>query len=55
MDEDFASIEACYQGGEKIVTDTQIALGDFKSGNYFKGLKEAGVVWNELGSSMTTC
>jgi hypothetical protein len=31
-------VEACYQGGEKIVTDSQIALADFKSGNWFKGI-----------------
>jgi hypothetical protein len=48
-------IESCYQGGEKVVTDSEIAFNDFKSGNWFKGIKEAGTVWNEVGSSMTTC
>ena len=48
-------IEACYQGGELIVEDTETALADFKAGNYFHGIKDAGVVWNELGSALTTC
>ena len=48
-------IEACYQGGEKILTDSKVAIADFKAGQYFAGLTEAGTVWNEVGSSMTTC
>ena len=48
-------IEACYQGGSQLVTDAQMAIGDFTSGNWFKGIKDAGVVWNEVGSAMTTC
>ena len=37
-DNHLAEIEACYQGGEQIATDSQKAVADFKSGNYFKGL-----------------
>jgi len=54
-DNHLTEIEACYQGGEKILSDTKLALSDFKSGHFFKGIKEAGTVWNELGSSMHTC
>ena len=50
-----SEIEACYQGGDKVVTDTQLAIGDFKAGNYFKAIQDAGIVWNEVGSAMTTC
>ena len=54
-DNHLAEIEACYQGGDQIVIDSQTAFGDFKSGNFFTGIKDAGTVWNEVGSAMTTC
>lgn len=54
-DNHLTEIEACYQGGEQIVTDTKTALGDFTSGDFFKGIKDAGTAWNEVGSAMTTC
>ena len=54
-DNNLTEIEACYQGGQQIVTDSQKAVSDFKSGNYFTAIKDAGTVWNELHSSMTTC
>ena len=54
-DNNLSEIEACYQGGDKIVTDSQIALSDFRSGKYFQGIKDAGIVWNEVGAAMTTC
>ena len=54
-DNNLTEIEACFQGGEQIVTDAQTAISDFTSGNFFKGIKDAGTVWNEVGSSMTTC
>jgi len=54
-DNHLAEIEACYQGGDKVVTDSQVAIADFKAGNYFKGIKDAGSVWNEVSSAMTTC
>lgn len=54
-DNHLAEIEACYQGGEQIVTDSQTAIADFEAGDFFKGIKDAGTVWNELGSAMTTC
>ena len=37
-DNNLTEIEACYQGGEQIVTDSQTAIADFKAGNYFKGI-----------------
>ena len=54
-DNHLTEIEACYQGGEQIVTDSQTAISDFTSGNFFKGIKDAGTVWNEVGGAMTTC
>lgn len=54
-DNHLTEIEACYQGGEQIVTDSQTAIADFKQGNWFQGIKDAGTVWNEVGSAMTTC
>ena len=54
-DNHLAEIEACYQGGEQIVTDSELAIADFKAGSYVKGIKDAGTVWNEVGASMTTC
>jgi len=54
-DNNLTEIEACFQGGEQLVTDAQTAISDFTSGNFFKGIKDAGTVWNEVGSSMTTC
>ena len=54
-DNNLTEIEACYQGGDKIVKDSQVAIADFKAGNYFQGIKAAGTVWNEVGSAMTTC
>ena len=54
-DNDLTEIEACYQGGDQIVTDVKTAVADFNSGNMFAGLKEMGVAWNEVGSAMTTC
>jgi len=54
-DNHLTEIEACYQGGDQIVIDSQTAFGDFKSGNFFTGIKDAGTVWNEVGSAMTTC
>ena len=54
-DNHLTEIEACYQGGEQIATDSEAAVADFKSGNFFKGIKDAGTVWNEVGSAMTTC
>ena len=54
-DNHLSEIEACYQGGEKIVTDSEAAIADFKAGDWFKGIKDAGTVWNEVGSAMTTC
>lgn len=54
-DNDLTEIEACYQGGESIVTDTQTALADFEAGNFVKGLKDAGAVWTELHTAMATC
>ena len=54
-DNHLSEIEACYQGGEQIVTDSQTAIADFKSGNYFKGIQDAGKAWNEVSSAMTTC
>ena len=54
-DNHLAEIEACYQGGEQIVTDSQVAIADFESGNYFKGIQDAGKAWNEVSSAMTTC
>ena len=37
-DNNLAEIEACYQGGEQIVTDSQKAIADFKSGSYFTAI-----------------
>lgn len=54
-DNNLTEIEACFQGGEQIVTDAQTAIADFEAGNYFKGIKDAGTAWNEVGSAMTTC
>jgi len=54
-DNNLTEIEACYQGGDQIVKDSQTAIGDFKSGKYFQGIKDAGTVWNELHSAMSTC
>jgi len=54
-DNHLAEIEACYQGGDKIVADSQIAIADFQKHNWLSGIKDAGVVWNEVGSAMTTC
>lgn len=54
-DNQLTEIEACYQGGQQIVTDSKAAIADFEAGDYFKGIKDAGTVWNEVGSSMTTC
>jgi len=54
-DNHLTEIEACYQGGSKIIADSHAALTDFKAGDWFKGLKDAGVVWNDLGSAMTSC
>ena len=54
-DNHLAEIEACYQGGEQIVSDSQTAIADFETGNWFQGIKDAGTVWNEVGSAMTTC
>ena len=54
-DNHLAEIEACYQGGAQIATDSQTAIADFKSGNYFKAIKDAGKAWNEIGSAMSTC
>ena len=54
-DNHLTEIEACYNGGEQIVKDTETAFADFNAGHYFAGLKEAGTVWNEVSSSLTTC
>merc|ERR1712176_1637588 len=54
-DNDLTEIEACYQGGDQVVTDVKTAVADFNSGNMFQGLKEMSVAWNEIGSAMTTC
>ena len=54
-DNHLAEIEACYKGGEQIVTDSQTAIADFEAGNYFKGITDAGKAWNEIGSAMSTC
>ena len=54
-DNHLTEIEACYQGGEQIVSDSQTAISDFTSGNFFQGIKDAGTVWNEVGASLTTC
>ena len=54
-DNHLVEIESCYQGGEQIVTDSKTAIADFETGNYFQGIKDAGTVWNEVGSAMTTC
>ena len=54
-DNNLTEIEACYQGGQQIVTDSQTAVADMKAGDYFKGIKDAGTVWNELHSAMSTC
>mmetsp|Transcript_19634 Transcript_19634/g.26542 ORF Transcript_19634/g.26542 Transcript_19634/m.26542 type:complete len:468 (-) Transcript_19634:212-1615(-) len=54
-DNHLTELEACYQGGSKVVTDSQVAVADFKAGQYFKGIQQAGVIWNEVGSAMTTC
>ena len=54
-DNHLAEIEACYQGGQQIVTDTQTAVADFEKGDYFKGIQDAGKAWNEIGSAMSTC
>jgi len=54
-DNHLTEIEACYQGGSQIVTDSQTAIGDFEAGDYFKGIMDAGKAWNEVGSAMTTC
>ena len=54
-DNNLTEIEACFQGGEQIVTDSQTAIADFESGNWFQGIKDAGTAWNEVGSAMTTC
>ena len=54
-DNQLTEIEACFQGGQQIVTDAQTAIADFSSGSWFAGLKELGTVWNEVGSAMTTC
>jgi len=48
-------IEACYQGSDKILADSKVAIADFKAGNYFKGVTEAGAAWNDVGAAMTTC
>lgn len=54
-DNHLAEIEACYKGGEQIVTDSQTAIADFEAGDYFKGITDAGKAWNEIGSAMSTC
>ncbi len=54
-DNHLTEIEACYQGGQQVVTDAQTAVADFKNGDWFKGIKDAGTAWNEIGSAMTTC
>ena len=48
-------IEACYTGGQQIIIDSQKAWSDATSGDYFKGIVDAGKAWNEVGSAMTTC
>ena len=54
-DNHLTEIEACYNGGYQIVKDSQTALAEFKAGQYFAGLKEAGFVWSEVDSSLITC
>ena len=54
-DNHLSEIEACYKGAGLVVTDTEAAIADFESGKFFQGIKEAGLVWHEFGSSMTTC
>merc|ERR1712242_645193 len=48
-------IEACYQGGQQIVTDAHTAWVEGTSGDWFKAIRDAGTAWNEIGSAMTTC
>ena len=48
-------IESCYKSGDKVVTDSEYALNQFKSGHVFKGIKELGTVWNEVFSTLHTC
>ena len=54
-DNKLSEIETCYNDAGSIVTDTEAAIADFESGNFFKGIKEAGLVWHEFGSTMTAC
>ena len=54
-DNQLTKIEACYQGGDRVLMYTKPALSDFMSGHFFKDIKAAGVVWNKLSSSMHTC
>ena len=54
-DNHLTEIEACYQGGSQVVTDAQKAVQDFKQGDWFKGIRDAGTAWNEIGAAMTTC
>lgn len=50
-----SEIQSCYKSGESVVTDSEAALSDFKSGHYFKGIKELGVTWNAAFSALHTC
>ena len=52
-DNHLTEIEACYQGGSQVVTDVQTALGDFTSGGFFKGIKDAGSPWTRFRSGLS--
>ena len=41
-DDHLTEIEACYDGGDTLMTDTQTAMTECESGDYYKCLVDAG-------------
>ena len=61
-DDHLTEIEACYAGGDTLISDTQTALnfcegGDYyyKSGDYHMCLLDAGYAWYDLDVAMASC
>ena len=54
-DNKLTKIEACYQGGDTVVTDAQTALADIKAGHLINGAKEFVTVSNDVKLALSNC
>ena len=48
-------LEACFTGGQGLVTDAEAAIADIKAGHYIKGAEDFAAVLKEVKPALANC